>query len=71
MVPGVLGEFEEQGKGHLRDGFRAVGWHIGHRDAAGPGGGEVHDISPGGEHADVFQPGQILDGAGSQLHLVG
>ena len=71
VMAGVVGEFEEQGEGHLRDGFRPVGRHIGHRDAAGAGGGEVHDIGAGGQHADVFEPGQILDVAGGQLGLVG
>ena len=67
----VVGELEKQGEGHLRDGLRPVGGHIGHRDAAGAGGGEVHDVGAGGQHADVLEPGQIPDVIGGQLGLIG
>src|ERR1039457_3374302 len=71
MVAGVVREFEEQGKGHLRNGSCSVGGHIGHRDASSAGGGEVHDIRAGGQHADILEPGQILYVTGSQIGLVG
>ena len=45
--------------------------HIGHRDAAGAGGGKVHDIRAGGQHPDILEPGKVLYVAGGQLGLVG
>ena len=64
MQPRVLRQLQQQREDVLRHGRRAVAGDIGDRNAARGGGGGVHDIEAGGEHAEVAQRRGLRDGGG-------
>ena len=69
--PDAVAEFEDEGEDVLRDGCRAIGWHIADSDPAGAGGGDVHHIVARGQHADKAERGQSGDGFRGERRFVG
>jgi hypothetical protein len=49
----VVTQLQQQGEDELRHRYHPVSGDIGHNNAVVPGGFDVHDVVPGGEHTDV------------------
>ena len=65
-----LGDVEDVGKNHLRNGRGAVCRDVGDRDTPFFGSGGINDVVSGGKYADVFQLGQGCDGCCIEHYFV-
>lgn len=66
----MLGQLENQGKGHLSDRPRAVVWDIGDRDAPLAGGDAIDNIGAGRKNPQIFEPGQLPEDVAVERRLV-
>ena len=61
MKPHLLGDLQQQGKGHLRHGSRGIAGNVAHRDAVPLCRSDVDDIVARRQNADHFQPGAGIE----------